>query len=242
MATMIENGLRLNCTGADVDWAVQRFKDGWIEKPTEHLRITENTKETMGILDYATLEVDVQPNLQQELNITPSKDIQEYHPNNEIQGFKNVKVDAIPSNYTDTSEATADKYDIFNEKTAFVNGQLVTGKYRAMRYGMAESTVAEGCSWSTTQVRLACEFEPTCMAVVFNSGSYANNRVIAAWAMDTSAIVYHTKTSSGIARTQITSNVSSYWYYDSVNKQVVINSPTTSYLWSNNAYRYFLFK
>lgn len=32
MATMIENGLLLNCTGADVDEAVQRFKDGWIEK------------------------------------------------------------------------------------------------------------------------------------------------------------------------------------------------------------------
>lgn len=142
----------------------------------------------------------------------------------------------------DTSDATAGALDILEEKTAYVNGQLVTGKYRAMRYGMAESTVVEGCSWSTTQVRLACEFEPTCISVVFNSGSYANSRVIAAWAMGESAIVYHTKTSSGIARTQITSNVSSYWYYDSVNKQVVINSPTTSYLWSNNAYRYFLFK
>lgn len=62
MATMIENGLLLNCTGADVDEAVQKFKDGWIEKPTKHLKVTQNILDEQNpqdILEYATLNVDV---------------------------------------------------------------------------------------------------------------------------------------------------------------------------------------
>ena len=249
-----QNELVLNYTKDQLDEAIKRFNsDEYMKKPVKRLKITENNIKDKIILDYAMLDVEVPiytfPNI-----IIPSDRQQDFNPTSyDADGFGAFSVGKIPEEYIDTSGATAGKWDIFNGKTAFVNGELVTGSYASKDYNFQQSNVSNypGCSWSTTEVRLKCGFEPTYLAIVLNSGNYTNNRVLAVWARTAKggspAIVYHTRTSntSGnmtITRTQITENTEAYWYYNAESEEVVIKSPTTSYLWSTYTYRYFLFK
>ena len=152
---------------------------------------------------------------------------------------------SIPDGYVDTSGATAEPIDICIDKTAFVNGELVTGTYTSIGGNQYSSTSAN-CSES--ELVVPCNFIPKACCVVFNSADYAVGKIISCWAILDSAIVYHSYSSSRtlstsdyeVVRSQITSNVSSYvWYADGY---LHIKRPSSTYSWLNRNYRVFAFK
>ena len=59
--------------------------------------------------------------------ITPTKSQQIITTPDGYDGMDQVTVDAIPSNYIDTSDATATASNILSGKTAYVDGSLITG-------------------------------------------------------------------------------------------------------------------
>lgn len=63
----------------------------------------------------------------QEKTVTPIKSSQSVTPDSNYDGLSRVMVEAIPNIYTDTSDATATPSDIFEGKTAYVNGEKITG-------------------------------------------------------------------------------------------------------------------
>lgn len=176
------------------------------------------------------------PKLQSK-SVTPTKSAQSVKPDSGFDGLSQVSVGAIPYNYIDTSDATADTYDIYSGQTAYVNGQKITGAYRRVNVQLNASS--SGCS--TSQLVVSCDFEPKVCCIVLNSGNYTSNRIIAMWT-DMSNVIYHSKTSSSIARTSITSGGSNYVYYESANKRLVIKAASSSYLWDTQNYRVFVFK
>lgn len=169
----------------------------------------------------------------------PSQVSQNITPDSGIDGLSSVTVDAIPSNYTDTSGATADAYDIYSDKTAFVNGQRITGAYKATPAGGAQyNSGSSGCSAS--QLVIPCNFEPTYACVVLNSGTQKNSTIIAAMFFSVGA-TFQLKTSDG-GTTRVQDSVANYWSYNSTAKTLTLKRPNTSYSWSDKSYRVFLFK
>lgn len=58
---------------------------------------------------------------------TPTKSIQTITPDNNYDGLSKVTVNAIPNEYINTSDATATAGDMLEGKTAYVNGNKITG-------------------------------------------------------------------------------------------------------------------
>lgn len=67
------------------------------------------------------------PNLQTRTGVTPTKSSQTITPSSGYDGLASVQINAIPSNYIDTTDATASASDIRTGKSAYVNGSKVNG-------------------------------------------------------------------------------------------------------------------
>jgi hypothetical protein len=67
-----------------------------------------------------------EPKLQSK-TVTPTKSQQVVKPDSGNDGLSQVTVNAIPSNYIDTSDANAAAGEILSGKTAYVKGTKVTG-------------------------------------------------------------------------------------------------------------------
>lgn len=72
------------------------------------------------------VSVNVETKLQ-EKSVTPTKQEQTIVPDTGYDGLSKLVVGAIPASYIDTSGANATAPDILAPKTAYVNGELVTG-------------------------------------------------------------------------------------------------------------------
>lgn len=77
---------------------------------------------------YGLNQVSVNPVSLQTKTISPTASAQNVTPDSSYTGLSKVTVSAIPSNYVDTSSATASVTDIAWGKTAYVNGTKVSGK------------------------------------------------------------------------------------------------------------------
>ena len=84
----------------------------------------KSIKEMKELVDG--IEVYVEPTLQTK-SITPTKSSQSVTPDTGYDGLSKVTVNAIPSNYITTSDATAEASHIVEGETAYVNGVKVTG-------------------------------------------------------------------------------------------------------------------
>lgn len=85
--------------------------------------LIEQIKNTVNELPDAS---SIKPTLQTK-SVTPSTSQQTVAPDLGYDGLENVTVDAIPSEYIVTNDATAIAADILNSKTAYVDGSKVTG-------------------------------------------------------------------------------------------------------------------
>ena len=139
-----------------------------------------------------------------------------------------------------TGDTLIDPYSLYNGVTAHgADGEPLTGAYKAL--GQVQYNCnSTGCSASALVV--PCDFKPTFISIVINSATHVPNTVIAAWAQST-AIIYHSRTSSGVIRTAPDeASTSNYWSYDSTNKKLTIKQPTSTYTWSEKNYRVFAFR
>lgn len=139
------------------------------------------------------------------------------------------------------NDTLIDPFSLYNGVTAHgADGEPITGAYAAIGGENQYNCNSTGCS--TSKLVVPCNFKPKYLCVVLNSPTHTTNTVIALWAAS-SAIIYHSRTSSGVIRTApSSSSTSDYWSYDSTNKQLTINRPNSTYSWSAQNYRVFAFR
>ena len=75
----------------------------------------------------------------QEKTITPSKSQQIITADSNYDGLSKVTVDAIPSQYITTTDATATAEDIISGKTAYINGGKTTGTLVIQNYYIGDA-------------------------------------------------------------------------------------------------------
>ena len=203
MATMIENGLLLNCTGADVDEAVQRFKDGWIEKPTEHLHLDKNVWEK-DILNYAKLTVEVpqeEPEIYTFPNIIiPSDQQQDFNPTSYgADGFGEFTVDKIPDSFVEplgilTNDLITRASDNNSHNATIPGGYYVNESFQISEWVSGQKT--GGSNTFTLEEGDGIRFKPKWAAIILNAGSIAANTVLAFISTGSASRVIFTKSVS----------------------------------------------
>lgn len=100
--------------------------------PTETKNITSNGTHTPASGKYfssVTVQVPSEEFTTQTKTVTPTKSQQTVAPDNGYDGLSSVTVDAIPNEYITTSDANAVAADLAEGKTAYVNGQKITGTH-----------------------------------------------------------------------------------------------------------------
>lgn len=102
--------------------------------PTEVKNITTNgTYEPESGKYFSSVNVNIAGDSfdTQTKTVSPTKSMQTITPDNGYDGLSSVTVEAIPSEYITTTDATAVATDILLGKTAYVNGEKVTGTFVA---------------------------------------------------------------------------------------------------------------
>ena len=84
----------------------------------------------IDVTNYATVSVNVgsqAPSLQAKTNITPTTSSQTISPDSGYDGLSSVQINAIPSQYKNTSDANAVAANILVDKTAYNSTGKITG-------------------------------------------------------------------------------------------------------------------
>ena len=94
------------------------------------LRAKKGTTELINPQDFES-EITNSTITLQNKTITPTKSEQTIRADTGYGGLESVKVEAIPSEYIDTTSGTATGADILKGKTAYAKGALITGTLTA---------------------------------------------------------------------------------------------------------------
>ena len=94
------------------------------------LRAKKGTTELINPQDFES-EITNSTITLQNKTITPTKSEQTIHADAGYDGLESVIVEAIPSEYIDTTSGTATGTDILKGKTAYAKGALITGTLTA---------------------------------------------------------------------------------------------------------------
>lgn len=98
------------------------------------LRAKKGTTELINPQDFESEITSITSStttLQKDKTITPTKSEQTIRADAGYGGLESVKVEAIPSEYIDTTSGTATGADILKGKTAYAKGALITGTLTA---------------------------------------------------------------------------------------------------------------
>ena len=87
--------------------------------------------------------------------VSPTKLQQTVTPDSGYDGLSSVTVNAIPNEYIITSDATAIASDIANGKTAYVNGEKVTGTHTCSSGSSADTSDATATAEDIAQGKTA---------------------------------------------------------------------------------------
>lgn len=91
--------------------------------------IAQNIRQGVKILDVEGTMSPSEGVKAQSKTVTPTKEQQVVQPDSGYTHLAQVTINAIPDKYIDTTGATSEADDIKKDKTAWVNGKLVTGTH-----------------------------------------------------------------------------------------------------------------
>ena len=147
----------------------------------------------------------------------------------------------------DTSDADAGEYDILSGYKGYVDGELVQGKYEALR---GETTTSNSQYFS-----FKCDFEPTNIIILYSQYSTnwlatnecVNGTLVTYWASErvgyvsTNAYVKSNEYHIGKKDYKLNGNLTDYLTYSDSTKEVRVRS--IDYPWATGKnYTYFAFK